>query len=230
VTQVQPQYIATQDDLNRGAFAKVVRTYLQSNDTAYLDVRLASAAQAIEEMCGNRRLMPFTLTENPVADGVNPDQGEPSASLRDMGALGFAADLDYGRPTDFGSSVRDLWVDQYPPTRSDLWTYSDVSISIRPLWGGVLNVPTSGFHGPDETGHIILNLGILCPLGSPVTITYSGGYTEGYPLSLIEATRLETIRQLMLELDPGQTSHIDADALMADVLNKLLPYGAGRPK
>lgn len=221
-----PPMIATQDDLNRGAFAKIVKVYLAGNDPSYLDARLAGAAQTIEDLCGGRRFMPFTVTENSIADGINIDQGM-DIGLRDMG--GFAANLDFGRPSSYGDLVRDLWVDETPPTRTDLWTYSDVSISIRPLWGGWLTVDSTMFVGPDETGHITLNLGVVCPIGSRVTITYSGGY-QPYPLALVEACRLETVRQLMLEIDPGHAQHIDETELLADIYSKLDPYGVGKPK
>lgn len=212
--------------LDQGAFHSVVQFY--AGQEAYLDTRLAAASEAIEDMC-QRRFMPFEgLVESYIAAGSGPDVGDRFTPMP-VGGWGFAAQLANDQLLrQFPGQVRDYWLTQYAPKRPELWTYSDVRFSITWPWAmQAYEVPDGYLDGPDpDTGHLRIAPGVMCPPGSRIQVTYSGGYTRGYPQALVEATRLECVRQLIVEIDPELVPALSTELLQKDIKAKIAPYVA----
>lgn len=213
--------IATFDDLNRGAFRQVVAYY--ANDQDYVTQRLTAASQWVERSC-ERRLMPFTgLVQTRVAQGVRADRGRPGSALTMVSGLALTTPTGLSSP---GPTCRDFWVDETGVWAPELWAYTGITVDLRYPWStGTYRVPASAVSGPAvDTGHVTLGPGVDCPPGTEVTITYGGGYNTtggGYPLDLVEAVRTETIRQLIVELDPELTPGLSGDVLERDTDRKL---------
>src|SRR5690349_753522 len=130
-----PTPLATVAQMQEGAFADLVRAYRAQPVTDLM----IEATRACETEVG-RRLAPFTITESHRAEGVDPDEYTDAANLPlDLqGALGRSYAYSLGAST----LVRHLWVSEYAPLYQDMWTYSDVSITVIRSYGGeeVLNV------------------------------------------------------------------------------------------
>lgn len=205
--------LATFDDLNRGAFRQIVQLY--SADVDYVNVRLAQASQWLERST-ERRIMPFAgLVQTRIAEGVRSSASSPSQPLAMVS--GIAAYLPGGGYGSNAGQVRDFWVDETAPWVPELWAYSGITVDLLYPWATApVRVNPVAVSGPTvDTGHVQLGPGVVCPPGTQVTITYGGGYggPGGYPLELVEAVRMETVRQLLVELDPELTPDLKTDTL-----------------
>ncbi|MGH7743284.1 MAG: hypothetical protein ACREQ5_00480 [Candidatus Dormibacteria bacterium] len=213
-----PTPLATGTQLSEGAFTDLVRSY---TPPALNDIMI-QATRACETETG-RRLAPFTLTETHRADGVDPDEYTDAANLPlDLqGTLGRSYAYNLGAST----LVRHCWLNEYAPLFQDMWTYSDVSITIVRSYGGSQTLTTTQIVGPElDTGHILFNLGLFIPIGSWIRVTYSGGYTV-VPADLVRACVYMAAAIVCRELDPMSSSHGHSpDELESLAIGWLGPY------
>ena len=174
---------------------------------------LIEATRLCEEQCG-RRLAPFTITEMHRATGIDPDEYADSANLpMDLqGTLGAS----YASALSVSPLVRHAWVQECAPFYQDMWTYSDVSVTIIRSYGGTQQLATANILGGPEpdTGHLWFQLGMFIPVGSRIQVTYSGGYTT-IPASLVRACKYMTASIICRELNPDDSAH-DPDLLRED--------------
>lgn len=172
----------------------------------------------------SRRLAPYTgLVETQRADIIDPDEYSDTANLpMDIrSTLG----MSYAGAIGASSLVRHCWLDNYAPRYQDLWTYSNVSVTIIRSYGGTQNLqPAQILNGPEpDTGHLWFQLGLFLPIGSRVQITSSGGYTVAVPGDLVRACKYMCASIIVRELQPGSTAH-DPDLLHTDASMLLLNY------
>ncbi len=195
--------LCTWPEFTVGAFAGLARNY---TDPAGQTAILQEATRLCEE-AADRRLAPFTgLFESHRAQGVDPDEYTDAANL----PLDLAGTLGRSYAMSLGAStlVRHCWLREYASRYPELWTYSDLAVSIVRSYGGSQDITTAQFQGPEaDSGHVWFNLGLFIPIGSLVRITYSGGYTLGIPSSLRRACKLMTASILVRELNPTQQQH-----------------------
>lgn len=217
----QPTPLCTPGQLGSGAFADLIRAYAGGsiNDILY------EASRACETEI-TRRLMPFTITESHRADGVDPDEYTDAANLpMDLqGALGRSYASSLGTST----LVRHCWLNEYAPQYQEMWTYSNVGISIVRSYGGGQTLTGSNFTGPDpDTGHLMFNLGQFIPIGSWIYVTYSGGYTT-VPADLVRACKWMAAAIVCREIDPMGASHGHSPAELESLaVSWLGPYARG---
>ena len=172
----------------------------------------------------SRRLAPFTgLTETHRATVIDPDEYSDTANLpMDIqSTLG----MSYAGALGASSLVRHVWLDNYAPHFQDLWTYTDVTVTIIRSYGGTqILQPTQVLNGPEpDTGHLWFQLGLFLPVGSRVKVTYGGGYTVAVPADLVRANKYMCASIIVRELQPGSTDH-DPDLLHTDASMLLLNY------
>lgn len=214
-----PTSLCSANQFKEGAFADLVRSY----SARALNDLLAEATRACETETG-RRLAPFTITETHRASAIDPDEYSDSANLPLdlLGSLGRS----YAYALGASSLVRRIWVNEYAPLYQELWTYSNVSVTITRSYGGNQAVgPAQILQGPDpDTGHLWFKIGLFLPIGSMVNVTYSGGYTTT-PADLVRACRYMAAAIVARELDPlsSNTGH-SPDALTAEAVGWLSPY------
>jgi hypothetical protein len=183
---------------------------------------LAEGTRHCEDLT-QRRLAPFTMTELSRAEGIDPDEYTDSANLpMDVRSTLSAS---YAQALGASSLVRHSWVSEFAPRYQDLWTYSNVSVTIIRSYGGTQQVSQAQIlSGPEpDTGHLWFMLGIFLPVGSRVQVTYSGGYTVATPAGLVRACKFMSAYLAVRELDPESTAH-DPDQLYADALKFLGPW------
>jgi hypothetical protein len=195
-----PIPLCSPGQLQSGAFADLCGAYQGGSLT---DV-VIEATRACETECG-RRLVPFTITESHRADGVDPDEYTDASNL----PLDLQGTLGRSYAASLGTStlVRHCWLNEYAPQYQDLWTYSNVGISITRSYGGSQNLVASNYKGPDpDTGHLLFNLGQFIPIGSWIYVTYSGGYTT-VPADLVRACKWMSAAIICREIDPMGSSH-----------------------
>jgi hypothetical protein len=198
-----------------GGYADLAEGYAT---TPLADI-LVEATRLVEEEC-SRRLAPFTITETHMGLGINPDEYAENAGFPTdiQGTLG----MSYASALGGITLVSHVWLDETPARYPDMWAYSDVSVQIIRSYGGsqVLS-PGQILSGPDNTGHIRFTLGTFVPLGSGIVVTYSGGYVNAVPASLVRATKYMAAALILRELDPdGERSgggH-DPDVLQTDAM------------
>jgi len=177
---------------------------------------LAEATRECEDEV-DRRLVPFTVTETHRAEGIDPDEVSDAANLpMDIRSTLGAS---YAAAIGAGALVRHCWLDEKAHRYSDLWSYSNVTISIIRSYGGSQSVPAAQvLNGPEpDTGHLWFQLGIFLPVGSRIQVTYSGGYTVAIPASLVRAGKFMCASNIVRELNPASTDHNPAQ-LRADAL------------
>jgi hypothetical protein len=213
--------LATSAQMTEGAFADLARAF----SPQALDEVMVEATRACEGEC-SRRLAPFTgLTETHRLSGVDPDEYADSANL----PLDLAGTLGRSYAASLGTSslVRHLWLEQYATLYPDLWSYSDLSITVTRSYGGSehMSVGAGGFVGPDpDTGHVWFTVGKWLPVGSFARATYSGGYRV-IPADLSRAAKYFAAAILCRELAPLQANHgHDPDQLEALAVSWLSPY------
>lgn len=206
-----------------GAFADLAKYYTGQTEQPLDDI-LAEATRACESECGGRRLAPFTnLTETHRASAIDPDEYSDQSNLpMDIQSTLGAS---YAQAIGASSLVRHCWVDQTAPLYQDLWSYSNVSVTIIRSYGGTQDLqPTQILNGPEpDTGHLWFQLGLFLPIGSRVQVTYSGGYTVAIPGDLVRASKFMTAWMIICELNPENTAH-DPDRLYESALKLLGKY------
>ena len=213
-----PVPLCSPAQFQEGGFGDLVRDY---SPQALNDLLLEST-RACEDLA-ERRLAPFTVTEMARADGIDPDEYTDSANLpMDIRSTLGAS---YAQALGASSLVRHAWVSEFAPRYQDLWSYSNVSVTIVRSYGGTQNVtPAQILSGPEpDTGHLWFQLGMFLPVGSRVQVAYSGGYTVAIPASLVRACKFMTAYLAIRELNPGATDH-DPDLLHSDALMWLTPF------
>jgi len=201
-------------------FADLVAGY----DEPALSDLMSESTRACEGAAGDKRLVPFTITETTRADGVDPDEYPAGASLPMpiQGTVGWSEAMALGGGSDL---VRHCWLTQSPPRYPDLWTYSDVTVTIIRSYAGTQQYNASQLlDGPDNTGHIWFQIGSLVPIGSRVRVTYSGGYTVAIPADLVRAGRLMAAWMVISELNPASTDR-NPDWLYGAAMKILARYG-----
>lgn len=214
-----PTLLCTEAQFKTGAFADLVSKYPEQG----LTDALSEATRECEDLC-DRRLAPFTsLVETHRAEGMDPDEYTDAANLpMDLqGTLGRSYAYALGAST----LVRHCWLDQFPPRYADLWSYSNVQVTIIRSYGGSENLTTATqIVGPElDSGHLWFQLGTFLPIGSLIRVTYGGGYTVAIPASLVRAGKYMTASIIVRELDPGSTGH-NPDQLYNDALRVLKPF------
>lgn len=211
-----PTPLCSPAQFTSGAFADLVRDY---DEQGIYDL-LAEGTRHCEDLT-QRRLAPFTgLTEFIRADGIDPDEYTDAANLpMDIRSTLSAS---YAQALGASSLVRHSWVSEFAPRYQDMWTYTNVSVTIIRSYGGTQQVsPSQILSGPEpDTGHLWFMLGIFLPVGSRVQVTYSGGYTVATPASLVRANKFMSAFLAVRELNPGATDH-DPDQLYDDALKCL---------
>ena len=200
-----------------GAFGDLVSGFSQS---AVNDILLEATRQC-EDQTG-RRLAPFTVTETDRASGIDPDEygGTTNMPVSIQGTLGMsrAASLN------MTNLVRHMWVSEFPPRYPDLWAYSNVTVTVVRSYGGTQQLSAGQIlDGPDDKGHVWFQLGQFIPVGSRTRVTYSGGYTQAVPASLLRASKFLAASIAIDELNPEDSEH-DPDRLYNLALKWLVPY------
>ncbi|MGW2861951.1 hypothetical protein [Streptomyces sp. NPDC001205] len=195
-----PVPLATATDLKIGQFADLVRDY---SPTA-LDELMIEATRQCEGIAGGRRLAPFTgLTESHRAQGIDPDEYADAGTMpMDIhGTLGTS----YATALGTGDQVRHVWVNEYAPRYQEMWTYTNLQVTILRSYGGSQTVAATSLIGAEtDSGHIWFSLGTFLPVGSLVRVTYDGGYTT-VPADLARACKLLAASLALGEIDPAGT-------------------------
>jgi hypothetical protein len=203
-----------------GAFADLAAGYTSATQQPLSDL-LIEATRACESECG-RRLAPFTITETHRAEGIDPDEYADSANLpMDLqGTLGRSYAYALGAST----LVRHCHLNEYACRYPELWTYSNVSITVVRSYGGSQVITPAQIIGPEpDSGHVWFQLGTFLPVGSLIRPAYSGGYTVATPADLVRACKYMAAWMIITELNPEDTAH-DPDRLHASALMLLQNY------
>lgn len=207
--------LATVADMTIGPFADLV----SGISTDAVQEFLNESTREIEDIC-DRRLAPFTgLTETTRASGIDPDEYASSGTMpmSIQGTIGAS----YASALSIQSLARHTWLAQTPPRYPDLWTYSNVTITVYRSYGGTQQLASGQIlQGPDDTGHVWFELGQFIPIGSRVQVTYGGGYTLGIPASLVRACKYMCASITVRELNPDDSAH-NPDQLRAEALRIL---------
>lgn len=194
-----PVPLATSADMQGGQFADLVRDY----SPAALDQTMIEATRLCEGVAG-RRLAPFTgVPETHRATGIDPDEYTDATSLPMdiLGSLGRS----YANALGAGDQVRHVWLNEFAPRYPEMWTYSNLQITILRSYGGSQTVNTANIIGAEnDSGHVWFTLGTFLPLGSLIRATYNGGYTT-VPADLNRACKLKAAVLVLGEIDPAGT-------------------------
>lgn len=214
-----PVPLATSADMQSGQFADLVRDYSAPD----LDQLMIEATRVCEGIAG-RRLAPFTaVPETHRATGIDPDEYTDSTSLPMdiLGSLGRS----YANALGAGDQVRHVWLNEFAPRYPEMWTYSNLRVTILRSYGGSQTVNTASLIGAEnDSGHVWFTLGTFLPLGSLIRATYDGGYTT-VPADLARACKLEAAVLVLGEIDPAGTQFgHDPGALHTQAENILARY------
>jgi hypothetical protein len=211
--------LASVANFEQGPEADLFKAILSAEQTRLM----TAASRAVEAYC-NRRLAPFTITENHRAQDIDPDE------LTDVGfPLDQTAMLGMSRAQSLGANelVRHLWVNEFPPVWPDLWSGSVTAIELRRAFGGNYDFEAadlSSIQFEPEDGHIRLQLGTFSPIGTTIRVTYTGGYSTT-PDDLVQAVLYKACIIALTELLPiGQAARLDKAQLQADFEATLSPY------
>lgn len=206
----RPTPLATVQHMEKSVLRDAIAS-LEEDEKRELMLR---ATRACESYAG-RRLAPFRgLIETHRAEGGDPDE------LAEIGAMPGDLNTVLGRSygtalgTSAGAWVRRCWLKQRPPLYTELWSYTDVEITILRSLGTTMDVPPAELigGGPDpENGLLWFRLGTYLPAGSRVRVTYSGGY-HTVPADLVDACRYMAAAGVVDEDDypggaPSTNSH-----------------------
>lgn len=191
-----------------------------TDPTAQTDLMI-TATEQIEDRC-DRRLSPFTVTESHRATGVDQDiLGSADMPLGLTGALGYSQALAFSSV----NMVRDVFLDEYAPRRSDLWTYTVGQIELLRAYGDTQIVDVGEIEGPEpDSGHLRFHLGVFCPVGSWIRVTYSGGYTATTPWALQQACIYQAMKLAIIGAEPEARKELSTAELDAEVLTLIAPY------
>ncbi|NUP39523.1 MAG: hypothetical protein HOY76_21550, partial [Streptomyces sp.] len=180
-----PVPLATSADMQAGQFADLVRDYSASD----LDQMMIEATRVCEGIAG-RRLAPFTgVPETHRATGIDPDEYTDSTSLPmdTLGSLGRS----YANALGAGDQVRHCWLNEFAPRYPEMWTYSNLHVTIVRSYGGTQVVNAANLIGAEaDSGHVWFTLGTFLPLGSLIRVQYDGGYST-VPADLGRACKLQ---------------------------------------
>lgn len=211
-----PIPLATASQLLDGPLADLVKDYT-SDGLTQLMVRATRECEGVV----NRRLAPFTGHVEAVrAQGIDPDEygGQGSMPLDLPSTLGRSFAYAMGA----GDLVRHVWLSEYAPRYPEMWSYSDVTVTIVRSYGGNADVQVSAIEGPEpDTGHVWFRIGTFLPVGSLVRVRYGGGY-QTIPADLVSAGRFMAASIAVRELDPLAVEK--ADALRTEACAKLKSY------
>ena len=214
-----PVPLASSADMQGGQFADLVRDYSAGD----LDQLMIEATRVCEGIAG-RRLAPFTgAPETHRATGIDPDEYTDGGSvpLDLQGTLGRS----YSDALGAGDQVRHCWLNEFAPRYPEMWTYTNVQVTILRSYGGTSTLAAASIIGAEaDSGHIWFTLGTFLPLGSLIRVQYDGGYTT-VPADLARASKLEAAVLVLGEIDPAGTqfSH-DPGALAAQAEKILCRY------
>jgi hypothetical protein len=201
-----------------GAFADLARAYTDPNGQAALLVE----ATRLCEAAADRRLAPFSKSETHRLQGIDPDEYTDGGNL----PLDLAGTVGRSYAMALGAStlVRHCWLDEFAPHHPEMWTYSNVSVTIVRSYGGSQNLSSAQYVGPEvDSGHVWFNLGQFIPIGSLGRVTYSGGYST-VPADLVRACKLMTAALIVRELNPSSTQR-DPDLLQDEAEKICARYG-----
>ena len=191
-----PTPLATVSQLTDGPLADLVTGYT-SDGLTQLCLRATRECEGVV----NRRLAPFTGHVEAVrASGIDPDEygGQGSMPLDLPGTLGKS----FAGAMGGGDLVRHVWLSEFAPRYPEMWTYSNVQITIVRSYGGNAVVPVTSIEGPEpDTGHVWFRIGTFLPVGSLIRVQYGGGYTT-VPADLVSAGRFMAASIAVRELDP----------------------------
>lgn len=192
-----PTPLATAADMQAGQFADLVRDYT----TDALAQLMIEATRQCEGICG-RRLAPFTgIPESHRAEGIDPDEYTDAAALpMDIqGALGRS----YANALGAGDQVRHVWLNEFAPRYPEMWTYSNLTVTILRSYGGSQDVTPASIIGAEpDSGHVWFSLGTFLPIASLIRVAYDGGYTT-VPADLGRACKLLCAVAVLGEIDPA---------------------------
>ena len=192
-----PVPLATSADMQSGQFADLVRDYSAPD----LNQLMIEATREAEGICG-RRLAPFTqLPESHRATGIDPDEYTDSTSLPMdiLGSLGRS----YANALGAGDQVRHVWLNEFAPRYPEMWTYSNLQVTILRSYGGSQTVNTATLMGAEpDSGHVWFTLGTFLPLGSLIRASYDGGY-QTIPADLGRACKYLAAVTALSEIDPA---------------------------
>jgi hypothetical protein len=215
-----PVPLCTPANFQESPFADLVTGY---TDQALADL-MSEATRVCEGLCQGRRLAPFTITETTRADGIDPDEYPAGMSMPMpiQGTIGWSESVALGG----NDLVRHCWLTQIPPKYPDMWSYSNVSVTVIRSYAGTETLQAAQIlDGPDNLGHLWFQIGTLVPVGSRVRPTYSGGYTVAVPADLVRAGRLIAAYLVLSELNP-EDSERDPEHLFKVARKILVSYGA----
>jgi hypothetical protein len=212
-----PTPLVSAAQFTEGPYGDMVKDYT----TQALADLLSEATRECESETG-RRLVPFTVTETHRAEGMDPDEYTDSANIpMDIqGTLGRS----YAQALGVTTLVRHCWLNEYAVRYPDMWSYSNVQITIVRSYGGSENLSAAQFVGAEnDSGHIWFQLGLFIPIASLIRVTYGGGYTVSIPADLVRAGRFMTAYLAVRDLNPNATDH-DPDQLHTAALAILANY------
>lgn len=212
----RPVPLCTWAQFTAGAFNDLARGCDQPSDQNGI---LSEATRLIEQAV-DRRLAPFTgLVETVRATGVDPDE-YPAAGIpvSQSAALGqsYANALGNG-----DNGVRHAWLNEFAARNPELWTYSNVTVSVTTTYGG--NMPATIIGPEPDSGHVWFSLGTWVPPGSLVRVVYGGGYTVAIPADLVRAGKLMVASLIMREIQPAKANR-DPSALWDDAVRAAAGY------
>lgn len=192
-----PTPLATAADMQAGQFADLVRDYTPD---ALAQLMIEATRQG-EGICG-RRLAPFTgIPESHRAEGIDPDEYTDAAALpMDIqGALGRS----YANALGAGDQVRHVWLNEFAPRYPEMWSYSNLTVTILRSYGGSQDVTPASIIGAEpDSGHVWFSLGTFLPIASLIRVSYDGGYAT-VPADLGRACKLLCAVSVLGEIDPA---------------------------
>lgn len=212
-----PIPLATSADMLSGQFADLCRDYA----IADLDQTMIDATRICEGEAG-RRLAPFTaIPESHRATGIDPDEsanpGGIPVSMQSTLSMSYASALGAG--TDM---VRHLWLNEYATRYPEMWTYSDLTVTVFQPVGGSQTYPVTNLIGAEsDSGHVWFAVGSYIPPGSLIRVTYSGGYTT-MPADLVRAGKLTAAVLILGEIDPAGTEYSHDPGKLTAMAEKIL--------
>lgn len=212
-----PIPLATSTDMLSGQFADLCRDYALPD----LDQTMVDATRMCEGEA-SRRLAPFTaIPESHRATGVDPDEsanpGGIPVSMQSTLAMSYASALGAG--TDM---VRHLWLNEYAPRYPEMWTYSDLNVTVFQPVGGSQYYPAANLVGAEpDSGHVWFTIGSYIPPGSLIRVTYSGGYST-VPADLARACKMLAATLILAEIDPAGTEYSHDPGKLTATAEKIL--------
>ncbi|MCY0917055.1 hypothetical protein OS965_02540 [Streptomyces sp. H27-G5] len=194
-----PVPLASASDMAGGQFADLVRDY--SADT--LAQLMIEATRQCEGIAG-RRLAPFTaVPESHRATGIDPDElsGSGSMPMDLQGTIGRS----YSNALGGGDQVRHVWLNEYAARYPEMWTYSNLQVTLLRSYGGSQTAAAASLIGAEnDSGHVWFSLGTFLPVGSMIRLVYDGGYST-VPADLGRACKLLAASLALGEIDPTGT-------------------------